>query len=98
MKFDVFLIEKYGTKGLTKSEVMDMFDSLNEDEAYPIEIPNFNGESSAMGFITASGAEKLDYDYDNGFNQFVGDILADMELESPNSIYEFEGLKIFLTR
>ena len=98
MKFDVILIEKPGTKGLKRSEVMDMFDSLNEDNAYPIEIPNSNGESSAMGFITASGAEKIDYDYDDGFNQFVGDILADMELESPDGTYEFEGLRIFITR
>lgn len=104
MKFDVFLLEKSIPDGLTKSEVMNMFDSLNDEEAYPVEIENLNGESTAMGFITASGAEKIDYDYDGtfskteGLNQFIGNILADMKLESANGIYSFKGLLIFLSR
>lgn len=49
--YDIVLIEKPGELGLTKAEVMDMYDSLNGDEAYPIEIYNCGGGSSAMGFF-----------------------------------------------
>ena len=97
--YDIVLIEKPGELGLTKAEVMDMYDSLNGDEAYPIEIYNCNSESSAMGFISTAAAETIDYDYEaSGLNAFVGEILGDMALESPLGVYKFKGLKIFLTR
>lgn len=97
--YDIVLIEKPGESGLTKAEVMDMYDSLNGDEAYPIEIYNCSGESSAMGFISTAAAEAINYDYEaSGYPKFVGKILGDMTLESPLGIYEFKGLKILLTR
>lgn len=97
--YDIVLIEKPGELGLTKAEVMDMYDSLNGDEAYPIEIYNCGGGSSAMGFISAIAAETIDYDYEaSGLNKFIGEILGDVTLENPLGVYEFEGLKIFLTR
>lgn len=97
--YDIVLIEKPGELGLTKAEVMDIYDSLNGDGAYPIEIYNCSGESSAMGFISTAAAETVDYDYEaSGLNAFVGEILGDMALESPLGVYEFKGLKIFLTR
>lgn len=97
--YDIVLIEKPGESGLTKAEVMDIYDSLNGDEAYPIEIYNRSGESSAMGFISTTAAETIDYDYEaSGLNTFVGEILGDMALESPLGAYEFKGLKIILTR
>ena len=95
--YDIVLIEKPGELGLTKTEVMDMYDSLNGDEAYPIEIYNCSGESSAMGFISTAAAETIDYEA-SGLNAFVGEILGDMALESPLGVYKFKGLKIFLTR
>lgn len=97
--YDIVLIEKPGELGLTKAKVMDMYDSLNGDEAYPIEIYNCSGESSAMGFISTAAAETIDYDYEaSGLNTFVGKILEDTTLESPLGVYEFKELKIFLTR
>ena len=93
------LIEKPGVSGLTKAEVMDMYDSLNGEEAYPIEIYNCNGESSAMGFITATAADTIDYDYEaSGLNAFIGGILGDMDLENPLGNYRFKGLSILLRR
>ena len=88
--YDAVLIEKPGELGLTKAEVMDVYDSLNGDEAYPIEIYNCGGGSSAMGFISTIAAETIDYDYEaSGLNKLIGEILG---------VYEFKGLKIFLTR
>lgn len=106
INFDVFLIRKYGTKGLTKAETMDIFNSLNGEEAYPIEVYNPNGENSAMGFITREGAAKIDYSYhgidDDGLYEFIAKVLIDMdeddELANPLGFYEFQGLKILIRR
>lgn len=95
--FDVVLIEKYGIEGLTLEDVTTIYAKLNQSEAYPMEIPNHIGESSAMGFITAKASEKIDYIHDNLY-QFVGQILGDMELESEDNTYEHQGLSIYLTR
>ena len=96
-KFDVALLERPGTRGLYKNDAMGLYDFLKEPEAYPIEIENKGGDSSAMGFITPSGAEKIDYDY-TGLRDFVGNILADMELETEDHCYLFDGIEIYLVR
>ncbi len=36
--YGLVLREKYGTDGITKTDVMDMFDMLDGAEAYPIEL------------------------------------------------------------
>lgn len=95
--FDVAFLEKSCVDGLTRSEAMDLYDMLSENEAYPIEIENPYGESSAMGFITPSASEKMDYDH-KGLDQFVGKILGDINLENENGVYEFQGLRIYLSR
>lgn len=98
--FDVVLIEKPGTEGLTKSNVVDLFDMLKETEAYPIEIGDVNGNSSAMGFITPQAAEKLQYEYDQDseLGQFISSILNDMNKEADNGVYKFKDLNIWLNR
>lgn len=95
--FEITLIEKPNVDGLTKAEVMEMYDQMNGDEAYPLEI---NGsESSAMGFITPEAAEILNYDYqESGLNDFVAVILDDMNNESEDGTYEFRGIRIHLSR
>ena len=98
-KYDMVLIEKEGITGLTKEDTIYLFDMLNHDSAYPIEIFNTGGESSAMGFITNKAAEKIEYDYEtSGLNNFVSNILADMNLESPTKEYTFKDIHIYLTR
>lgn len=59
--YDVVLIEKPVGCGLKKTEVLDIFDTLTSDEAYPVEIEAEKHESSAMGLITTQAAEKLDF-------------------------------------
>ena len=101
MTFDIVLKEKPVPKGLTKAEFTYMLGLLPEfTEAYPVEFDNTGSESSAMGFITDKAAEKLDYmtGQNSPIAKYVGSILADTNLESENGEYEFEGLKIYLTR
>ena len=95
--FEITLVEKPNVDGLTKAEVMEMYDQMNGDEAYPLEIRGC--ETSAMGFITPEAAKILDYDYqESGLNDFVAVILEDMNNESKDGTYEFRGIRIHLSR
>lgn len=95
--FGITLVEKPNVDGLTKTEVMEMYDQMDGDEAYPLEISGC--ESSAMGFITPEAAEILDYDYqESGLNDFVAVILNDMNNESEDGTYKFRGIRIHLSR
>ena len=98
--FEITLIEKPGLAGLTRAEVNDLHDMLSSLEAYPIEIGDINGNSSAMGFITPKAAEKLEYEYDQNsdLGKFISAILDDMDKESENGQYEFNGLRIYMSR
>ena len=62
--FEIALIEKPGCDGLTKADIMDLYDLLSQSEAFPVEIGDINGNSAAMGFITPQAAEELQYEYD----------------------------------
>lgn len=95
--FEITLVEKSNVDGLTKAEVMEMYDQMKGDEAYPLEIRGC--ETSAMGFITPEAAKILDYDYqESGLNDFVAVILDDMNNESEDGTYEFRGIRIHLSR
>lgn len=98
--FEIALIEKPGCEGLTKSEVMDLHDMLSRPEAFPVEIGDINGNSSAIGFITPQAAEELQYEYgqDSELGQFISSILDDMNKESEDGTYEFQGLKVWMSR
>lgn len=100
-EYDLVLLEREGESGLVLSEIealMSLFgEKYHELEVYPIELPGYN--SSAMGFITASGADKIDYDYNrSGLVSYIASILEDMNRETENGVYEFKGLKIWLKR
>ncbi len=98
--YDIALIEKPGCEGLSKANMVDLYDSLNGTEAYPIEIGHVNGESSAMGLITPTAAEKLDYEYDqsSALASYLSLVLDDMDRESDDCEYEYQGLSIWLSR
>ena len=99
MNYGIVLKEKYGVDGLIRSEVINLFDMLDNIEAFPIELQAREHESSAMGFITPEAAELFDYDYESsGLHDFIADILDDMEKESDDCTYEFKGIKIWLSR
>lgn len=98
--FEVALIEKPGCIGLIKSEVLDLHDMLSSLEAFPVEISDTNGNSTAMGFITPKAAEELQFEYgqDSELGQFISSILDDMDKESENCTYVFKDLRIWLSR
>ena len=94
-KYDLALIQKEGDRGLTKEEVIRLFDLLSEEEGFPIEILPSVQECSAMGFISTSAAEKLNYYYGN-LNEYICSILEDIQNETENGVYLFEGLSIWM--
>ena len=95
-KYDVALIQKDGESGLTKAEVVALFDAINTDEVFPLEILAKDHECSAMGFISAQAADELfDYDY-AALSDFVAEILDDVEKETASCEYELNGARIFL--
>lgn len=96
-EFDIVLLEKPDLDGLTRTNCMDMFDMLKETEAYPIEIGNPNGESSAMGFIGAKADETLEYEHDELY-KFIQNIIGDMNNENEDCCYQFKNLDIYLSR
>lgn len=100
---DVALIEKEVPCGLTKSDILYLFDKLkitdDNTEVYSLEVDNPNGTSSAMGFITAEMAETINYDYEScGLINMIQDILADVDNENTDKIYVFKGIEVYLTR
>ena len=97
--YDMALREVAGNDGLTVSDVVDLYDILSDTKAYPVEIQAKEHECAAMGFITSSGAEKIDYDYEaSGLCDFITNILDNMELEKDDCTYEFKGIRIWLSR
>lgn len=99
MLYNIVLKEKAFCDGLKRSEIMDMYDMLKGIEAYPIELEAREHECSAMGFITPNAAERLGFDYEtSGLHDFIASILDDMNNESERCEYEFNGLKIWLSR
>ncbi len=99
MKYDIVLIEKPCGDGVSKEENRELLALLGENESYPIEINNKSNDSSAMGFIGCCAANTIDYDYEaSGLNDFIEDILSDMNKESPDNTYTFKNLVIYLTR
>lgn len=98
--YDIVLLEKPGNAGLIKTDVIDLMDMLNSLEGFPLEIGDINGNSSAMGFITPQAAEKLSYVYDqeSELGQYIASILDDMNKESEDCTYTFNGLRIWMSR
>lgn len=101
MKYDIALREKPFVSGLTKEDIIDLSNKVNDEEMYPVEIYAKYHESSAMGFITPYAAGLVGYDYsgeESGLRDFVAKILDDMNHENDSHVYEFKGLKIWLDR
>lgn len=99
MLYGIALREVEGERGLTRSDVLDLFDMLGGEEVFPLELEAREHECSAMGFISAEAAYALDYDYEySGLHDFIAGVLDDMRNESEDCTYEFKGVKIWLSR
>ena len=83
--YEVVLKEKPLDEGLTRSEVMDLFDILSGVNGIPMEIQGNN--STAMGFIIPEEAERMDYDFSE-LENVVRSILNDMENENESCTYQ----------
>lgn len=96
--FGLVLFEKPFESGLTRKDIPELLSKTPEDsEVYPIEIMATQQECSAMGFITRETADLLDFDYEkSGLNNFIADILDDLNKETETNTYEFKGIKIFM--
>lgn len=88
-KFDVALIQKPLDEGLTRSELMDLADMIEDNSVIPIEIQGEN--ASAMGFISADAAADMKYEYvsNTPFYHYIQAILNDKAWENENCEYHF---------
>lgn len=95
--FDIALIEKPDTEGLSKTEIAELMNHIDSSNGvYPIEISG-TVSSTAMGFISTTASEKLDHKHEP-LKNYVRCILDDMENEDPTGVYKFKDLIIRLTR
>lgn len=98
--FDAVMLEKPGTDGLTSKELLTIIKMLKGTECFPFEVDNANGSSTAIGFISAEAANKIDYNFlpTSNFARSISDILGDINKESRNHIYSINGLKVYIGR
>ena len=101
-KYDIVLKETPLEDGLTKQDILDIYDKMNEPEVLFCEISG--AFSIAIGMIALSVAEELDYTYDDDseLGHFISNILYDMRNESSNGEYNFEydgtSYSVYLSR
>lgn len=101
-EYSIALKEKPLDSGLTRAEVCDLFDMLNDTEGFPLDFEGVN--SVAMGFISAKDAETINYDFKalSGLEKMIEEILSDMDKEDPDCEYTFRSedieLSIWLSR
>ena len=86
MKYGIAVKLKHGISGLTKDEVNELFDLLDDTEAYPIEILSKKHKSSAMGFISKSAANKIEFEYHK--DSLLYDVFASKLDDVYNTPYE----------
>jgi hypothetical protein len=99
-KLGINLIEKEGEDGLTYKDILELMEPIKEEEVFPVEFFAKEHESVAMGFITVEAANQIDFDYDeeSDLSAFIASILDDMDNETEDGKYEFEGILIQITR
>ena len=101
MKYDAVFIEKECMSGLTIDEITHIYELLNQNAGFPMEIYNTGAESSAMGFITPCGFDKLvniNNDDEDDFREYMSTILATRNREQTDCEYDFGDIKVYLKR
>ena len=99
MDYGIVLRKTELVAGLTRNDVIDLFDMLDSNQAYPIELMAREKECSAMGFVAPEAAKVIDYEYEeSGLRDFIADILdGNVEVEEDASTFWFKGIKIWLS-
>lgn len=105
MKYDVVLIERpHDDANLSRDEIIEITDMLTRtDSIISLEIEGEN--SVAMGYITDTAFDALDYMSD-GLSAFIARILNDMSNENENCEYNYveqrdnktTSLNVYLSR
>ena len=87
-EYGIALLEKPLDEGLTKAEIINLFNALSGVHAIPLEIQGEN--SVAMGFINLTDAEYMNYDYTK-LKSVVRSVLNDMDNENSACEYAVEN-------
>jgi hypothetical protein len=82
--YGVALKEKSPDDGLDIVDAIGLFARLNDKQGIPIEIEADN--SIAMGFVSMTEAEAMDYDF-SGLKELLVPVMNDMEKEDPTCCY-----------
>lgn len=93
---DMYLVEVAENACMTKADIRRILDHLTEDEIFPMECFARKKHSSAIGFISASFAKYLQFDYDE-LENFVASIL-DTDGSSETDGYAYHGYRIFVEK
>lgn len=92
---DVVLLQTPLESGLNQESILSIANSLQPGEEY-IPFSTSENNSSAHGFIRATVLEELDWQA-NKIEEFVKEMIGDMEKESENGFYEMDnGLCIYI--
>lgn len=86
---DAVFLQKELDDGLTRQETIGLIMML-DPEAQIVPINTTENNSSANGFVTLDGLDKIDGNEEMLLG-FVRDILDDIDKETPDGIYEIEG-------
>ena len=96
-KFDITLLQKSGTGGLTAEETAVLASMVNGKAVLPLDIASKGwADSYALGFMSLEAANKLSVSANSDLRKFIGGILADTDAENPDCEYQLGGLKIWM--
>jgi len=100
LSFGIALKEKPLDEGLTKEEILDLFDLMHGVVAIPMDVRS--GDSAAMGFINRTDAGFLGHDLDP-VSDFIRILLEDSNLASDDGTYIYTSqngseIDIYLSR
>lgn len=93
-QFDIALIETDGT--LQKESLIELLAMIQDSEVLPIKVEALYAECSAIGFIRKKAADEvLNYCF-TGLNDYIEEILDDLNKENPQHQYAYKGLSIYM--
>ena len=98
-RFDLVLKEKPLDSGLTVSEIMEMVFRIDASESlFPLDIQSEESGSSAIGFITGSAFEQIDYDEKKLMDFLRETLFCTDSSQTMRPEYHYLDLKIHLSR
>lgn len=98
--FDIALVEHHCDDGITADNIVQLSCLVKGNEFMPIHIDSDISSSYAYGFVTMEIADKMEdnIDFADNLAEFIINILSDMNNESLDETYEFQGAKVVIAR